>query len=447
MLIKGKGLSHFFACLTVLFLGWIHAGSLQAAGANWSPPINVSHTNANSTGAQIAATPDGNTIAVWSEFVEGNYIIHASVTKLSGGWSSPVRVSKPDGDAFFPQIAIDTDGNAIAIWSKKSGKKHVIQTASKTFGKPWSNPVDIVKQDKRAQDAQFPQIIFDKSGDAHAVWQNFDGERNIILYAKKEEGKTKWSTPLSLSDSGMAGLGDIRPKIAVGPSESLIVAWINTEKLTAQASIKSGACGWWSNPEDLSDSGNQISDVQVALDRKGNAIAVWTRSDGTNMVVQTASRPISGQWSQAVDLSLAGEDALSPSLAINTAGNAIATWQRSDGVYSIVQVAKKPAKGNWSSPIDLTETGEDATIPRVAQGPSNAGVIVWKRSDGADFVIQASTSIQDSPWSVPVTLSSSGQDAVNPQLTVTSSGKAAVIWLRSNGTNTVVQSSSKSVAQ
>jgi hypothetical protein len=45
----------------------------------------------------------------------------------------------------------------------------------------------------------------------------------------------------------------------------------------------------WLAPQDLSAAGQDAYDPQVAVDGQGNAIAVWSRSNATNLIVQAAA--------------------------------------------------------------------------------------------------------------------------------------------------------------
>src|SRR5438309_8882326 len=96
---------------------------------------------------------------------------------------------------------------------------------------------------------------------------------------------------------------------------------------------------------------------QVALDPAGNAIAVWSRTGTTSPhphVVQAAVRPVGGGWQPAQDLSVpgpdAGQDADSPQIALDAAGNAIAVWYGG----GVIQAAVRPADGVWQAPEDLS---------------------------------------------------------------------------------------------
>ena len=99
----------------------------------------------------------------------------------------------------------------------------------------------------------------------------------------------------------------------------------------------------WLAPQDLSAAGQHAYDPQVAVDGRGNAIAVWRRSEGTNTIVQAAVRTSGGSFGAPQDLSTAGQNAYDPQVAVDGRGNAIAVWSRFDGTNFIVQAAVRAA--------------------------------------------------------------------------------------------------------
>jgi hypothetical protein len=74
-----------------------------------------------------------------------------------------------DGNAYDPQIAIDGSGNATAVWHRHDGSYYFIQASTKLFGdgKSWSPPEDLSLIDGNAL---YPQIAVDGSGNAMTVW-------------------------------------------------------------------------------------------------------------------------------------------------------------------------------------------------------------------------------------------------------------------------------------
>jgi len=90
------------------------------------------------------------------------------------------------------------------------------------------------------------------------------------------------------------------------------------------------------------------------------------------------------------NLSSTGRDADGPQAAIDSNGNATAIWSRSDGLNFIIQASTKPFGGSWQLILDdLSETGQNATIPQIAINPNGIAIVVWRRSDGSNNIIQA----------------------------------------------------------
>src|SRR6478735_6156282 len=79
------------------------------------------------------------------------------------------------------------------------------------------------------------------------------------------------------------------------------------------------------------------------------ASAAWlepgTLSPGTAPALAVAERRPGGGFGPARDLSAAGRDAFSPSLAVDRAGNVTLAWLQGAGF--VVQARFKPAGGDW----------------------------------------------------------------------------------------------------
>ena len=102
---------------------------------------------------------------------------------------------------------------------------------------------------------------------------------------------------------------------------------------------------------DLSAAGqNAGGGPQVALDGVGNAMFAWSRSDGSSPLpdpcctrVQVRPRSAGGALGSVETLSAAGEDGGFQQIAVNDAGQAVATWAfRSDGTSFVIQAAAGP---------------------------------------------------------------------------------------------------------
>ena len=130
----------------------------------------------------------------------------------------------------------------------------------------------------------------------------------------------------------------------------------------------------------------------MAFDASGNALAVWHRSDGSKDIVQSSFRPAGGAFPAAgSDLSASGQNAFQPQVAFDASGNALAVWIRSNGTNYIVQSSSRPAGGAFAAPVDLSAIGQDGLQPQVAFDASGNALAVWTRSDGTNDIVQSSS--------------------------------------------------------
>lgn len=199
----------------------------------------------------------------------------------------------------------------------------------------------------------------------------------------------------------------------------------------------------------ISDPGQDGFEPQVVVDASGNVIAVWTRSDGTNLRIQSATRTASGPWSAAQTLSDPGNHASSPQIAIDPSGNAVAVWTRSDGTNGRIQAAYRPAGGSFGTPATISDSGQDASAPDVSMDNSGRAVIVWARYDATPPAgkLRVQSVIRNAgtggTFGTIQTLSDPGQDTFDVHTAAGPSidNNAVVVWTRSDGSNFRVQSS------
>jgi hypothetical protein len=143
----------------------------------------------------------------------------------------------------------------------------------------------------------------------------------------------------------------------------------------------------WTAPVNLSASGQDAFGPQVAVDDTGDAVFTWTRFDGTNSRVEARARSAAGTLSSVQTLSKSGQDASGPQVAVDANGDAVLTWTRSDGsnpgvCCDRVQARARSAAGTLSSVQPLSDPGQNAFGPQVAVDTDGDAVFTWARSDG-----------------------------------------------------------------
>lgn len=390
------------------------------AGPAWLPPIDLVAAGQHALSPQAAFDAQGDAFAVWLSIRGSKFIVQAAVRPAaSGAWQAPVDLSAAGQDAERPQVAVDAQGNALAIWLSNGAVQAAARPAASGV---WQAAVDL-----SSAGAASPQIALDAQGNALVVWTRADGTNSIVEAAARPAATGLWQPAASPTVNAVA------IQVAFDAEGNAFAVWTgsNGTNSVVQAAVRPAGSGIWQAPTDLSTIGEDASGAQVVVDARGNALAVWRRSDGANHLVQAAARPAaSGVWLAPVDLSASGLNAESPQLAVDAQGNALAVWDHVEGATYAVQAAARPAaSGVWQAAVDLSRAGQAVTSPHVAFDVRGTALAVWERYTGSHLVVAGAVRRAASgPWEQPKDLSAAGQTALDPYLTVDRQGNALVTW-------------------
>ena len=199
-------------------------------------------------------------------------------------------------------------------------------------------------------------------------------------------------------------------------------------------------------PVNVSDAGQDAFETQVAVDASGIEHHIWTRFDGANTRVQHRSRSQSGNFGPVQTLSSAGEDASQPKIDLDGNGDAVAVWTRFDGTHARVEAAVRLAGGSFGAPQLVSPAGQSADQPDVSVDSSGKAVAVWISYDAGTTGtgrIQAAVRPAGGSFGAALAISDAGAVTDTPQV---ESGpaldsNAVAIWSRFDGSHLRVQSS------
>jgi hypothetical protein len=318
----------------------VQAAIRPAASGVWSAPQQISAIGERAENPQVAVDPAGNALAVW----QGGNGVRAAARPAGGVWQTPEDVS---AGGYFPQVTLDETGNAVAVWQTPNPPESIVQAAVRpAVSGVWQEPEDL---SAAGQHACCAQVASDPPGTAIAVWVRSNGTNPIVQAAVRPAASGVWETPQDLS---AAGQNAREPQVAIDPAGNAIAIWDRWNGATwiVQAAVRPEASGAWGTPTDVSGACEYAEWPQIALDGAGDAVAVWERWNGTTWTVSGAVRPAaSGVWQTPEDVSAAGRDALQAQVAVDPNGNGVAVWSRSNGTNYIVQAAGYDAPGSLVS--------------------------------------------------------------------------------------------------
>jgi hypothetical protein len=215
--------------------------------------------------------------------------------------------------------------------------------------------------------------------------------------------------------------------------------------LTAALVLPAAACAspTFLSPVDVSDAGQDAYEPQVSEDSSGNSLMIWTRFDGTNLRVQTRFRAANGTWSPTATISTEGRDAYEPQVAFDPSGNAIAVWTQYNGAHSRTHAAFRPVGGSFGGVQAISPSGQDAVAPQISIDSTGKAIAVWYAFDGTTDRVLAAVRPAAGTFGSAQTISAPGVEAYEPMIATgpNADANAAAVWTGSDGANTRVQSS------
>lgn len=357
-----------------------------------------------------------------------------SFTTRDGAWQGAQAIEAGNGDAFDPQIAFDRSGNAIAVWHQSNGRRFAIMSNRYTAGTGWGTPALIDANNDGP--AFFPQVAIDANGNALAVWRQFDGQRNSI-WANRYTAGSGWGTPTRF-DTQSSGNAEV-VQIAMDANGNGLAVWVQSDGMRTHAWASRFAVGsGWSTAAriETSDTGN-ANEPQLAIDANGNALAVWIKRDGTRYNLWASRFAAGTGWGAPALLETTDAgDATRPQIAFDAAGNAIAVWEQHTGAFRDIWAARYTAAGGWgtAAPIETTNDADDLG-PQIAFDASGHALVVWQRNEGGRSHIRANRYTAGTGWGTAAVRVSDGEgSAGSPQLAFDTNGNALAVWRQSDGT-------------
>ena len=364
-----------------------NVSNVSVACRGWGTAALIESDDAgDANNPQVAVDDGGNAVAVWPQFDGSRTNILANRYVAGSGWIGAIPIESDSGAASAPHIAVDGTGNAVVVWSQADTTPRINIWANHfTLGVGWAAPSLIESDD--TGDAQAPHIAINGNDDTEAMWAQSDGLRTNI-WANHYTVGWGWSTA-ALIETDNAG-DAVNPRIAIDASGNALAVWQQADgsaRINIWANRYTAGGAWGTAALIESDDSGDAGNPQIAVDADGNALAVWQQTDGSARINIRANRYTAGSgWGTAtlIETDDSG-DATNPQIAVDGKGNALAVWQQADGSARINIWANAYSIDTGWEAAELIETDNagNATNPRVAVDDNGNAVAVWEQIDGA----------------------------------------------------------------
>jgi hypothetical protein len=403
--------------------------------------IDIGDENSSAMAPQIAFDGHGYAMAVWQQHDGRRFHIWANRYKANVGWSVAQRIHTHNrGDAYQPQISLDSQGNALVVWAHCEGECCSVWVNHYASGlgaetdavvhSGWGGAVRL--QADLAGNDSLPQVTFDPHGNALAVWQHKDEANNISVWSNRYVAGTGWGALATMVE--WRGQGEARsPQISFDHQGNAMMLWAQHDgwqSFRIWATRYQAGSGWCAGVQITQHSGN-ANNPHIAFDPHGNALVVFEQVDGECSHIGTTRYTAGAGWStpKLLETDCAG-DAYHPHIAMDASGCALLVWEQSDGMHSHIWTSRYVPGVGWGTAARL-ETGcaGNAYLPHTAMDGSGNAMVVWTHHNGQCFDLWAACYTMGRGWSAAAQLDTPFEgSAYNPQIAMDKYGNAMLVW-------------------
>ena len=329
---------------------------------SWTHPADLDdHLNLGPGGtfggpAKIAMSSSGETVIIWSQNIPSGPMRTFISEYRNDSWAHPADttayISAVVSACYDPQASMNDSGETILTWVQRiaMGSTDYNIAKSEYRNGSWthqSGTDDYISPDGYGYERKPISAISD-NGDAVIVWRQatkndkFDTDSKVFM---SEYRNGSWTHPAGLDDFiGLPGEDTPAqdPEVAMDDNGNTIIVWGQMDAPgSSHLYMSQYENGTWTHPgtdDYISPDGTTgISDYQVALTGKGDAIVVWLQRDGSGDKQLFMSEYRGGVWTHPAStndfISIAGQEVYDVDLAMDDNGNAIIVWRQYDGTY------------------------------------------------------------------------------------------------------------------
>jgi hypothetical protein len=407
---------------------------------SWSPVSEISTGNKSAGTLQIAVDPTGLATAIWRIYNGSKDIIQASTSQNGGEWTDIVPISNLTDANSSPAIVVNDFGLVTAVWQSESifSTTSVIQYSTSQSGGEWTAPTALSSVGGASRN---PQIAVDANGRATAVWSGHNGS-NYVIQARSSLNGAAWDDSYTISKPGQTSLN---PQVAGNQAGLTTAVWTSNYGSTTEIQTSTSQSGgtWSATPTTISNPAQRSSSPQITVGLNGRATAVWSSDNGTGNVIQTSTSLRNGPWDATTttisDPTLYSD---SPQVTADPNGRTTAVWfTEVAGTDRTVIQSSNSQNGVWpDQPVPISDPSQSSDDPRIIADSNGLATAIWSTSVASSTVIQTRAAQSGGTWSDTVTISGTDQSSSSPDIAVEATSHATVLWTARTGNENFIQS-------
>jgi hypothetical protein len=377
-------------------------------------------------GPKLSFDTDGNVVAIWSASSNGYSVIQQAQLPMGGSWTTPITLSSPTTNAFFPAIYLNESGTILSSWQINIGTNSTIAytfnsltgpTAPLTVSTPLFSlpgtplsPYAILDPDDRASfvfqsvsnscyipvggmcslsdrrfaglplsligstSISYPSVAFDPIRDSHVfVWQQTNKAGSIIYAYTINNSGTAWENVVLSSPN----ISAYSPHIASHPSTVPAVTWHESSRIAVRP-LNGNSSSYLSLP------GYTFSKPHLALNASSHMIlSVEARQNSLSYIAAALYDPLTGWGPLAIISEVGDNQSTAPEGAITDAGDCIVIWQDKTTGLGKIKTSTYPVGTLWHSPVTISDDSLNNSIPSIYLHNTGYTVAIWSALDSS----------------------------------------------------------------
>jgi len=229
------------------------------AGGKWvaKPDVVDTKTTVSVQGPEIAFDSAGNGVAIWRAKTSADVEQIMSSRYTAGKWG-PAQVlpgsvaasTGSDHERGVPAVALDTEGNGMALWVNKKGPgaDEPLMASSFSAKTGWGAPVAVASDLPVRPTYEAPGLVFDGTAFV-AAFTAFDGDRLLTYTSRYDRGQNVWQMPEAHETAAESDAAARMPALAADPRGNLILVWASDMGNRFKLVYQRYANGAWSSTE------------------------------------------------------------------------------------------------------------------------------------------------------------------------------------------------------
>jgi hypothetical protein len=327
----------------------------------------------------------GRAALVWSQLTSvGAYDLWARSFDPRAGWGEPTRIENlPKGVGEF-DVGIDAQGHAIVVWVQGESPP---QRASNSLwanrfvpGQGWGTAERIESLDVNFGAEGTPSLAVAANGQAHVVWIT----GNLHIMANRFVPGSGWGSATQVVTDTGTSQSFYTPRVGADEQGNAVLAWIQLDvgAQALQRTLVKRFAGAWSGtsaevgtPQAVVSS---IAPLHLSMAAPGAAALSWSVRDGS--IFASVAAP-NAAFAAPVAVKPAGtaEIKTAPQIGVDGAGNAVVTWSQRDVGFSNddVWINRYVAGSGWATSSRHETSTEPAYTPSLSVNTVGQALLVW----------------------------------------------------------------------